>query len=88
MTAALAFRRRDEGKENMAGQILIYPETRLPFDTKVCQENNATADGSHLYLEANGIPGFAQNYLPMSVPPSTSYTYSIPLPKIMISFSV
>lgn len=46
MTAALALRRRDEGKKNMKAQILLYPEARLPFDTKAATENN-----SGYYLE-------------------------------------
>ncbi|KAI0331114.1 hypothetical protein GY45DRAFT_1322820 [Cubamyces sp. BRFM 1775] len=68
MTAALALRRRDEDKKNIAAQLLIYPEARLPFDTKACQENN-----TGLYLEANGIFSFADHYLPRGVPPATPY---------------
>lgn len=59
MTAAIACRRRDEGKKNIAGQVLLYPEARLPFDTPAASENN-----SGLYLECNGIFSFANNYLP------------------------
>lgn len=40
MTAAIALRLRDEGKQNMKAQILLYPEARLPFDTKAATENN------------------------------------------------
>ncbi|KAI0636918.1 Alpha/Beta hydrolase protein [Trametes polyzona] len=68
MTAALALRRRDEGKKNIAAQLLVYPEARLPFDTKGCQENN-----TGLYLEANGVFSFADHYLPRGVPPATRY---------------
>ncbi|OSC99103.1 hypothetical protein PYCCODRAFT_1438711 [Trametes coccinea BRFM310] len=68
MTAALALRRRDEGKKNIAAQLLVYPEARLPFDTKACQENN-----TGFYLEANGIFSFADHYLPRGVPPATPY---------------
>ncbi|TBU35926.1 alpha/beta hydrolase fold-domain-containing protein [Dichomitus squalens] len=71
MTAALALRRRDEGLKNMCNpgaQLLVYPEARLPFNTKACQENN-----SGLYLEANGVFFFADHYLPRGVPPATPY---------------
>lgn len=46
MTAALSLKLRDEKKQNICGQILLYPEARLPFDTKAAVENN-----SGLYLE-------------------------------------
>lgn len=46
MTAALALRLKDQGKKNMRGQVLLYPEARLPFTTKAAVENN-----SGLYLE-------------------------------------
>lgn len=71
MTAALALRLHDErtnatlncphpeNKRNMAGQILLYPEARLPFDTPAATENN-----SGYYLECNGIFSFASHYLP------------------------
>jgi len=72
MTEALALRRRDEGKHNIAGQMLLYPESRLPFDTKAAVENN-----SGLYLECNGIFSFADHYLPKApektYPPSYKY---------------
>lgn len=47
MTAALALRMMDQDKTPMAGQLLLYPEARVPFDTKACEENN-----SGYYLEA------------------------------------
>ncbi|KAL0471310.1 alpha/beta hydrolase [Neurospora intermedia] len=61
MTAAICLRRMDEGRKPLAGQVLLYPEARLPFDTPAATENN-----SGLYLECNGIFGFASNYLPRS----------------------
>ncbi|OCF32246.1 hypothetical protein I316_06161 [Kwoniella heveanensis BCC8398] len=68
MTAALALRLMDQGKHNMAGQLLLYPEARIPFDTKACEENN-----SGYYLEANGIFSFADHYAPRGTPPSSRY---------------
>ncbi|KAJ4399887.1 hypothetical protein N0V85_005897 [Neurospora sp. IMI 360204] len=61
MTAAICLRRMDEGRKPLAGQVLLYPEARLPFDTPASAENN-----SSLYLECNGIFSFASNYLPRS----------------------
>ncbi|KAK3947305.1 Alpha/Beta hydrolase protein [Pseudoneurospora amorphoporcata] len=61
MTAAICLRRMDEGRKPLAGQVLLYPEARLPFDTPAATENN-----SSLYLECNGIFSFASNYLPRS----------------------
>ncbi|KAK5203983.1 hypothetical protein LTR72_010642 [Exophiala xenobiotica] len=72
MTEALSLRRRDEGKKNIAGQLLLYPESRLPFDTPAAVENN-----SGYYLECNGIFSFADHYLPKApektFPPSYKY---------------
>jgi len=68
MTAAIALRRRDEGKKNINGQILFYPEARLPFDTPAASENN-----SSYYLECNGISSFADHYLPRDTRPSFKY---------------
>ncbi|KAK8844793.1 hypothetical protein IAR55_006643 [Kwoniella newhampshirensis] len=68
MTAALALRLKDQGKKNLAGQLLLYPEARVPFDTPACVENN-----SGYYLEANGIFSFADHYLPRGTPPSDRY---------------
>lgn len=72
MTEALGLRRRDEGKKNFAGMLLLYPESRVPFDTPAANENN-----SGLYLECNGIFSFADHYLPRSpekaYPPSHRY---------------
>ena len=45
MTAAVILRLRDE-KKLLAAQVLLYPEARLPFDTKAAVENN-----SGFYLE-------------------------------------
>lgn len=59
MTEALALRRRDNGNTNIAGQLLLYPESRVPFDTPAAVENN-----SGFYLECNGIFSFADHYLP------------------------
>jgi len=68
MTAAIALKRRDEGKTNLAGQILLYPEARIPFDTPAAMENN-----TGLYLECNGIFSFADHYLPRGVAPGFKY---------------
>lgn len=68
MTAAISLRRRDEGKSNIAGQMLYYPEARLPFDTPAATENN-----TGLYLECDGIFSFADHYLPPGVAPSFKY---------------
>ena len=46
MTAAISLRLRDERKAPLTAQLLLYPEARLPFDTKAASENN-----SGLYLE-------------------------------------
>lgn len=68
MTAAITLRRRDEGLNNLRGQILCYPEARLPFDTPAATENN-----SGYYLECNGIFSFADHYLPRGTPPGYKY---------------
>ncbi|KAH7026881.1 lipase/esterase [Macrophomina phaseolina] len=68
MTAAVTLRRRDEGLKNLRGQILCYPEARLPFDTPAATENN-----SGYYLECNGIFSFADHYLPRGTPPGYKY---------------
>lgn len=68
MTAAITLKRRDEGKTNLAGQILLYPEARIPFDTPAAMENN-----TGLYLECNGIFSFADHYLPRGVAPGFKY---------------
>jgi acetyl esterase/lipase len=74
MTEAIALRRRDEGKKNIAGQLLLYPESRIPFDTPAAEENNS---GQGLYLVCNGIFSFADHYLPKApgktCPPSFKY---------------
>lgn len=78
MTAAICLRRMDEGRKPLAGQVLLYPEARLPFDTPAATENN-----SSLYLECNGIFSFASNYLPrsegmwLSVSSSTTHLTSL-----------
>ena len=46
MTAALTLRMADQNMQPMKGQILFYPEARVPFDTPAADENN-----SGLYLE-------------------------------------
>ncbi|KAF9876822.1 alpha beta hydrolase fold-3 domain protein [Colletotrichum karsti] len=68
MTAALALRRKDQKKKPMKACMLLYPEARLPFDTKAAVENN-----SGFYLECNGIFGFAAHYATRGVPPSHRY---------------
>ena len=66
MTAALTLRLHDRSKPNLAVQLLLYPEARLPFDTPAATENN-----SGYYLECNGIFSFADHYLPRGIPPAT-----------------
>lgn len=68
MTAAITLRRRDNGQSNLAGQMLYYPEARVPFDTPAGTENN-----TGLYLECNGIFSFADHYLPRGVTPAFKY---------------
>ncbi|KAF1350142.1 Alpha/Beta hydrolase protein [Delphinella strobiligena] len=68
MTAAIALRRKDEGKKPLAAQILLYPEARVPFDTPAAVENN-----TGYYLECNGIFSFAGHYCPRGTPPSHRY---------------
>ncbi|TKA67037.1 hypothetical protein B0A55_09308 [Friedmanniomyces simplex] len=68
MTAAIALRRRDSELPNLAGQMLYYPEARLPFDTPAATENN-----TGLYLECDGIFSFADHYLPRGVAPGFKY---------------
>ena len=72
MTEAICLRRKDENKQPLAGQLLLYPESRLPFDTGAASENN-----SGYYLECNGIFSFADHYLPRSpekaYPPAHRY---------------
>ena len=68
MTAAISFRRGDKGEVNVAGQMLYYPEARVPFDTPAGTENN-----TGLYLECNGIFSFADHYLPRGVTPAFKY---------------
>ncbi|KAI1865607.1 hypothetical protein JX265_007930 [Neoarthrinium moseri] len=72
MTAALSLGLKDEGKQPMKFQILLFPEARLPFDTPTAAENN-----SGLYLECNGIFSLADHYLPRTpnkyYPPSHRY---------------
>ncbi|KAJ9315223.1 hypothetical protein DTO271D3_4390 [Paecilomyces variotii] len=70
MTASLCLRRLDQGKKPLHAQFLLYPETRLPFDTSAAAENTGGP-----YLECNGIFAFAAHYLPRggSVAPSHRY---------------
>lgn len=68
MTAAITLRHKDENKKPLAAQILLYPEARLPFDTKAASEHN-----SGYYLECNGIFSFADHCLPRGTPPSHRY---------------
>ncbi|KAI1413434.1 Alpha/Beta hydrolase protein [Hypoxylon sp. FL1857] len=75
MTAALCLRLKDEGKQPLKAQILLYPEARLPFDTPAATENN-----SGYYLECNGIFSFADHYLPRAPnePCSPAHRYVSP----------
>ncbi|KAK8187945.1 lipase/esterase [Phyllosticta capitalensis] len=68
MTASIVLGRRDHGQKNLAAQFLLYPEMRPPFDTPAAAENN-----SGYYLEANGVFGFASNYLPRGLAPGYKY---------------
>ena len=72
MTEALTLRRMDSGLKPLAGQLLLYPESRVPFDTQAAVENN-----TGLYLECNGIFSFADHYIMKApnetVPPSHRY---------------
>ncbi|TDZ28353.1 Carboxylesterase NlhH [Colletotrichum trifolii] len=68
LTAALTLRRRDEGRKPVKAALLLYPEPRLPFDTPAAVENN-----KGLYVECNGIFGFAANYMTRGVPPNHRY---------------
>jgi alpha/beta hydrolase fold len=54
MTEALSIMLLDKGKPNIHAQILLYPESRVPFDTPAAEENN-----SGCYLECNKIFCFA-----------------------------
>lgn len=51
MTAALAMRTRDWGGIPFKGLILLYPETRAPFDTPAADQNN-----TGFYLECKLPP--------------------------------
>ncbi|KAL2262405.1 hypothetical protein VTK26DRAFT_1454 [Humicola hyalothermophila] len=73
ITAAVCLRRLDEGKKALAAQVLLYPASRLPFDTPAARENN-----SGCYLECNGIFGFINNYLPRPNGPSVLDRYVSP----------
>lgn len=53
MTAALALRLMDQGKRQMAAQILLYPQARVPFDTPAAEENNS---GYYLECELKSTP--------------------------------
>ncbi|KAF9773416.1 hypothetical protein IL306_008788 [Fusarium sp. DS 682] len=68
MTAAVTLRRKDNGRKPFKAQLLLYPEARLPFDTKAAVENN-----SGYYLECNGIFSFADHYATRGVPPIHRY---------------
>ncbi|KAL2158706.1 hypothetical protein VTH06DRAFT_4188 [Thermothelomyces fergusii] len=75
MATAVCLRRRDEGKRPVAGQLLLYPSTDLPAGTPAAEENR-----TGFYLQANGIFGFADHYLPhgsvnpsAATPASTTY---------------
>ncbi|KAJ5233169.1 hypothetical protein N7468_006125 [Penicillium chermesinum] len=74
MTEAISLLRLDQGRKNIAGQLLLYPESRVPFDTPASSENNS---GQDLYLVCNGIFSFADHYLPKepgnTYPPSHRY---------------
>jgi acetyl esterase/lipase len=80
MTAAVALRRKDNGKKPLKAQLLLHPEARLPFDTKAAIDNN-----SGYYLECkssnnanalkptvrgvgNGTFSFADHYAIRGVP--------------------
>lgn len=50
LTTSLCLRLRDQGKKNLRGQILLYPEPRLPFDTPAASEN---CSGPYLACECS-----------------------------------
>lgn len=59
MSAVLSQMMRDKKGPKLALQLLLYPECKLPFDTKSGRENV-----SGYYLETNGVFLFAWNYVP------------------------
>ncbi|WBW73806.1 acetyl esterase [Schizosaccharomyces osmophilus] len=72
MTCSITQKLRDEGGPQVALQIPIYPETKMPFETKAAVENRVGE-----YVETAGVFSFLWNLLP----PSVDYTqpYVTPL---------
>ena len=67
-TAAIGLRRRDEGKKNLAVQMLMYSEATIPFDTPAVTEKT-----TGFYLECSGIFPFEDHYLPRGVTAALEY---------------
>jgi len=59
MTAVTALRMRELNGPKIALQLLLYPEAKVPFETKAGAENC-----TGLYLETQGVLLFAWNMLP------------------------
>ncbi len=72
MSAVLSQMMRDKNGPKIALQVLLYPECKLPFDTKAGIENV-----SGYYLETNGVFWFAWNYVPSGV--SSAIPYITPI---------
>ncbi len=72
MTAVLALKMRDRQGPRMALQLLLYPETALPFETRAGSENT-----TGYYLETAGVLLFAWNYVPQGQ--DLAFPYITPL---------
>ncbi|EPX73366.1 acetyl esterase [Schizosaccharomyces octosporus yFS286] len=72
MTCSITQKLRNEGGPKVALQIPIYPETKMPFETKAAVENRVGE-----YVETAGVFSFLWHLLP----PSVDYTqpYVTPL---------
>ena len=68
MSAVLSQMMRDKKGPKLALQVLLYPECKLPFETKAGRENH-----SGYYLETSGVFLFAWNYVPEGVDSSIPY---------------
>jgi acetyl esterase len=68
MSAVLSQMMRDRKGPKLALQVLLYPECKLPFETKAGRENH-----SGYYLETSGVFLFAWNYVPEGVDSSIPY---------------
>ncbi len=75
MSAVLALMMRDKKGPKIALQVLLYPECKLPFETKAGVENV-----SGYYLQTSGVFLFAWNYVPDGVSSSIPYITPINAP--------